>query len=58
MLSLRAETAEAQAPGACAQQQERPMREAHAPLLGSCSCSAQLEKAHANQLRPGTAKTK
>lgn len=44
MLSLRAETAEARAPGACAQQQERPMREARASLLGAAPVLHNLRK--------------
>ena len=59
LLSLCAATTEAHAPRACASQREKPAQcKAHAPQPESSPHSPQLEKAHANQLRPGAANTK
>ena len=44
---------------ACVLQQEKPLQwEAYASQLESSPCSPQLEKAHAQQRRPNTAKIK
>ena len=58
LLSPRATTTEADAPRACAPQQEKPPQwEAHTAKKSN-PCSPQLEKARMQQWRPNTTKNK
>ena len=58
LLSPRAATTEARAPRARAPQQEKPLQWEAQALTKSSPRSLELEKAHAQQQRPNTAKNK